>query len=109
MPRMNKSNARQLLSSTFKKFHQVTGESFGVAFTWKGNLSVLGTGSFQDYINQNKDEVWRKLSFTSQKEQSKPAHDLEFISMLEGDITSYNVPTLRRMISWLVQKSLGTY
>ena len=52
IPRMNKSNARQLLSSTLKKLHQVTGESVGVAFTWKGNLSVLGTGYFQDYINQ---------------------------------------------------------
>ena len=56
---MTKSNARQLLASTLKQFHKVTGESVGVAFTWKGNLSVLGTKSFRAHVLQHKQDIWK--------------------------------------------------
>ena len=86
---MTKSNARQLLASTLKQFHKEAGESVGVAFTWKGNLSVLGTESFRAHILQHKQDIWRKLSFTPDKLMSKPAHNVEYLSILEGEVTTY--------------------
>ena len=109
MPRMTKSNARQMLAATLKRFREVTGESVSAVFSWKGFLSVLGTDSYKSYVNANKETIWKKLALTSKKEISKPEHDVELLQMLEGDITKYNVPTLRRLVSWVTQKSIGRH
>ena len=107
MPRMTKSNARVMLDLTMKNFTNVTGESVGVVFSWKGQLSVLGTDSYKVYVTANKRSIWRKLAFTTQKIISKPAHDVEMNNMLDDDLNKCNVPTLRKRISWVTQKSIG--
>ena len=99
MPRMSKLNAGQMLLATLKNFRKVTGEYVGVVFSWRGNLSVLGTESYKSHVIANKQTIWKKLSFTRETEISKPAHDSELMDMIEGDVTKYNVPTLRRLIS----------
>ena len=85
----------------------MTGESVGVVFTWKGELSVLGTSAYKGHVIANKQAIWRKLAFTKEKRFDKPAHDAECCSMLQDDISKCNVPTLRRLISWVTQRSTG--
>ena len=99
MPRMTKTNARQMLATTLKRFSEVTRESVCIVYSWKGSLSVLGTDTYKFHVTSNKEKIWKTLALTSEKEISKPKHDVELLQMLEGDITKYNVPTLRRLIS----------
>ena len=107
MPRISRANARQKLAAFLKNFQEVTGESVGVVFTWKGNLSVLGTTSYKSHVLANKQAIWRKLAWTSSKKFHKPTYDSECISMLQEDISKFSVPTLRRLISWVTQRSTG--
>ena len=107
MPRVSKSNARQMIASSLKNFTKVSRESVGLVFTWKGSLCVMGTDSYKSFVNENKEAVWRNLCCKQDTEFSQQAHDIEFIDMLENDISKYNVSTLRRLTSWVTQKSIG--
>ena len=63
----------------------------------------------QTYFVAIKQTIWRKLAFTPEKEISSSSHDAEIMKMLEGDVTKYNVPTLRKIVSCVTQKSVGKY
>ena len=95
-----------MLATTLKRFKEVTGESVGVVYSWKGNQTVLGTDSYKSHVTSNKEMIWIKLALTWEKEISKSEHDLELLQMSKGDVTKYNVPTLRGLISWLTRRSI---
>ena len=78
----------------------------GIVFTWNGSLSVLGTVSYKEHV-ANKQEIWRKLAGASVTKFDKSTYDSECLSMLEEDVSKFNVPTLRRLISWVLQRSTG--
>ena len=46
MPKMTKSNAREILANTFKRFRLITGEGIGAVFTWHGKLATIGPRKF---------------------------------------------------------------
>ena len=108
MPEMTKSNAREMLERTLSRFRKVTGQRTGVVFTWDGGLSILAHRSFTDFINVNKDTVWKTLA-NSTSFDSIPAHDLEMATSIENDLLGSSVKTLRKMISWIIQKSLSKF
>ena len=87
MPRISITNARQKLAAFLKNFQDVTGESVGVVFKWKGELSVLGTSAYKGHVIANKQAIWRKLAFTKERRFDKPTHDAECCSMLQDDIS----------------------
>ena len=72
MPKMMKENARDILLNTLRKFHSVTGEGIGAAFTWNRKLATLGPETFQNLLTGIKDETWRALS-RGESIKSKPA------------------------------------
>ena len=106
MPQMNKTNARAVLQRTLTRFKQVTGQRVAVVFTWEGGLSVLGNSLFTQFINDNSTDVWKTLAFPSTN-SSIPAQELEMAASIEGDLSKMNVKSLRRIISWITQKSVG--
>ena len=107
MSAMTKANAKAHLSRTLERFKSVTGQSYGVFFTWEGGLSIMGTSKFKNFVMENKDEMWRNIAYPDSNNTSKPAHEQEIISMIEDHRASYNVSTLRRIISWITQKTTG--
>ena len=109
MPQMTKGNARQMLQRTLSRFKQVTGQRIGVLFTWDGGPSVLANGPFTDFINANKDVIWKCLANCPNSLDSIPAHDLGMTAKIESDITACNVNTLRKIVSWITQKSLSMF
>ena len=107
MPEMTKANARQMLKRTLGRFREVTCQRVGVVFTWEGGLSVLGNTLFTKIVNQNSKDIWKALACPNDVDISIPAHEFEVVSSLEGDLAKVNVKSLRSMISWFTQKSLG--
>ena len=108
MPRMNKGNAREMLSQTIRLFQEITKESIGVVYSYKGGLSVLGSNSFRKYVSDNRENILLSLSCTGQKEDilKMPERDSEMINKL-NDLKNLNVQTLRSIVSWATQKSIG--
>ena len=107
MPAMTKANAREMLQRTLSRFKHITGEQVAVVFTWNGSLSILGNSSFTKFADTNKEEIWQNLAAKSF--DTKPTHDLEMASKMEGDLKGSSVMTLRRMVSWITQKSTGNF
>ena len=107
---MTRANAREMLTNTLKKFHSITGESIGVVFTWQGKLATIGPENFQSLIGTVKEDACKS-------HVGKPAHldkrrftnDKEILELLKGDLNSYNVPTIRRLASWVTKQSVGKY
>ena len=109
MPQMTKGNARQMLKRTLSRFKQVTGQRIGAVFTWEGGLSILANSNFTNFINANKDVIWKSLANCPTSLESIPAHDLEMTAKIKSDLTGCNVKTLRKIISWVIQKSVGMF
>ena len=109
MPEMTKSNAREMLERTLSRFRKVTGQRTGAVFTWDGGLSILAHKPFTDFINANKDTVWNTLATSPTSFDSVPTHDLEMATSIQNDLLGSSVKTLRKMISWIIQKSLSKF
>ncbi|KAI6660641.1 hypothetical protein LOD99_10372 [Oopsacas minuta] len=108
MPRMTNANAREKLSSTLKQFRSITGESIGVVFTWRGKLATMGTENFQNLIHSLKNEFCGSIVGSHREtDTEKFNQDKEIIDQLDGDLESYSVPTLRRLVSWITKRSVG--
>ncbi|KAI6657249.1 hypothetical protein LOD99_11152 [Oopsacas minuta] len=108
MPRMTNANAREKLSSTLKQFRSITGESIGVVFTWRGKLATMGTENFQNLIHSQKNEFCGSIVGSHREtDTEKFNQDKEIIDQLDGDLESYSVPTLRRLVSWITKRSVG--
>ena len=109
MPEMTKVNARTMLQKTLTRFKKVTGQRVGLTFTWDGGLSILGNNLFTQFIENNSDEVWKALACLDDINSSIPSHELELVSKIESDLSKENVKSLRNMVSWITQKSLGEF
>ena len=75
MPRMSIGNAQAILSNTVKRFNSVTGESFGLIFTWRGELSVIGSQDFKDFVTNYNVPIWRSIACPNICTISKPSHE----------------------------------
>ena len=108
MPEMTKGNAREIMTRTLERFKTLTGEAVGVTYSWKGGLNVLGPECFKTFIGANKEEVWRTLAYTRREDYSisKPALDQEMKSW-QDNYMDQNVATLRKLVSWILQQTLG--
>ncbi|KAI6650562.1 hypothetical protein LOD99_7612 [Oopsacas minuta] len=108
MPRMTNSNAREKLSSTLKQLRSITGESIGVVFTRRGKLATMGTENFQNLIHSQKNEFCGSIvGLHRETDSEKSNQDKEILDQLDGNLESYSVPTLRRLVSWITKRSLG--
>ena len=114
---MNKENARTFLARTCDNFFKFTGEVVALTFSWKGMLTVYGPDAFKQLIKDHTDEVWESLSLPdhankgektkkSQK-QSRPLVDDLMNTMLKGDVKQHTRSTLRKLVSWATQRSIG--
>ena len=107
---MTKSNAREILANTLKRFRLTTGEGIGAVFTWLGKLATIGPENFQDLLNGITEDTWKSLTTTTTSksiDSTKPAQDQDILGLLDGNLDSYNVPTLRRLVSWITKQSVG--
>ena len=84
----------------------MTGEGIGAAFTWNGKLATVGPETFQNLLTGIKDETWRALSI-GKSIKPNPAQDEELNDLLNGDINRLNVPTLRKLVSYVTKQSVG--
>ena len=76
MPKMTKSNAREILANTLKRFLLLTGEGIGAVFTWHGKLATIGPRNFQDLLNGISDVTWKSLTtITESIDSTKPAQE----------------------------------
>ncbi|KAI6648271.1 Calcium-responsive transcription factor [Oopsacas minuta] len=111
IPKLTKNNAIMVLTDILSEFRSVTGEYTGAVFSWHGKLGSLGPEKFQSYITGNSAEISRTL-LTNQistitSASSKPVRDHEILKLLDGDISSYNVQGLRRLVSAIIKVSTG--
>ena len=112
MPRITKGNAREHLSEAITRFQKVTGESIGVVYSWKGALSVIGNNYFREHISDTKETVWRSLTFErSTLDDSSNILDKEdeMVHLIQQDLKSLSVQTLRKILSWATQKATGEF
>ena len=105
---MTMANARVMLQRTLTRFKQVTGQRVGVVYKWEGGLSVFRNSLFTDLINEHTSEVWESLACPNIT-SSIPAQEFEMAASIKGDLKKLNVMSLRRMISWITQKSVGRF
>ena len=105
---MVKENARDILLNTLQKFHSVMGEVILAAFTWNGKLATLGLETFKNLLTGIKDVTWSALS-RGESIKPKPARDEELNDLLIGDINRHNVPTLRKLVSYVTKQSVGKF
>ena len=94
---MTKSNAREILANTLKRFLLTTGEGIGAVFTWNGKLATIGQENFQDLLNGMTDHTFRSLTTTTTTksiDSTKPVQDQYMIELQNGDLNCYSVPTL---------------
>ena len=113
---MNKVNARNILSRTCDQFYKTTCEVISLTFTWNGTLTVYGPDAFKQLVTDKKDDIFESLSQPScnrqgrssrDKHKSKPLIDEHMRELLDGDIKKYSRSTLRKLVSWAVQVSIG--
>ena len=107
MPRITKGNARQHLSDAILRFNKVTGESVGVVYSWKGNLSVLGNESFKNFVSEDRETIWQTLAL-GQPSSDIPDIESEMVDLLKEDIISHSVHTLREIVTWVTRKTNST-
>ena len=79
-------------------------------------LTVYGPDTFKQIIISQKVDVWESLShsYTNKVEEpnkiqkkSKPMVDEHMNDLLKEDINRYSRGTLRRLVSWATQQSIG--
>ena len=108
MPRVTKENARQYLQKALDTFSKTTGESIGATFTWKGKLNIIGAQPFDNFAEKHQKEIWQSLITSFHKPtQPKPELDHEMLALFTKEFTKLNVFTLRRMVGWITQRSIG--
>ena len=91
---MSKVNAHNILARACDQFYKATGEVIALTFTWNGSLTVYGPDAFKQLVTDN-------------KHKSKPLIDEHMRELLDGDIKKYSRSTLRKLVSWAVQISIG--
>ena len=111
MARVYKWNARERLIKTCDKFYKLTGEVVGIVMTWKGALTVLGPEHFRSFISPQKDAIWNSLSPKSlcHQQSNETLHGAHMQELLRGDVASYTMQSLRRIVSSLTKESVGTF
>ena len=95
---MTKGNAREILTHTLRRFTSVTGQSFGLVFTWRGELSLVGSELFKSFITEHQSEVWKSVACqVHSQERCNPTHEENLLQLvLRGDFICCNVMTLRK-------------
>ena len=106
MPQKTKGNARQMLQRTLSRFKQVTGQRIGVVFTWEGGLSILANRPFTDFINDNKDGIWKCLANCPDTLESIPAHDLEMAAKIVEVVINFS-RIFNKLSSWMFIQSIN--
>ena len=91
MPPLTKGNARERLTQTLKLFTEATGESFGVIFTWQGELSIIGSESFKNFIAEHSNEIWKSIGCQTKAQGrganvSKPEHEEHLLELVKSDV-----------------------
>ena len=113
MPRVTKGNPCQHLQDALELFVKVTGKAVGASFTWSGQVRVFGNDNYKDFAAEHKQEIWHSLISSVHPpgkclSLSQPDRDRNFLSILsEGNFPGLNVYTLRRLVVWITQKSIG--
>ena len=111
MPLMPKGNAREILTHNLRRFTSVTGQSLGLVFTWKGELSLVGSELFKSFITEHQSEVWKSVACqVHSQERCNPTHEENLLQLvLSGDFICCNVMTLRKIVALNMQKYAGMY
>ena len=120
MPRVTTSNARQHLQSAIDLFTKVTGEAVGTTFIWNGQMNIIGSQSFKEFVEKHHKEMWHSLissvhkpekqSVQSNDPATKAEYDCEMLEMLSTQgYPKQNIYTLRRLVGWLMQRTLGMF
>ena len=90
MPPLTKGNTRERLTQTLKLFTEVTGESFGVIFTWQGELSIISSENFKNFIVEHSNEIWKSIGCQTKAQVrganvSKPEHEEHLLKLVRSD------------------------
>ncbi|KAI6662046.1 hypothetical protein LOD99_9633 [Oopsacas minuta] len=109
MPRITKGNAREHLAKAIATFTKVTEESVGVVYSWRGQLSVLGSDTYRQHVAEMKEQIWRSLTFERSVvgDSSVVRDDYkedEMMNLMKQDPHTHNVHALRKILSWGTQK-----
>ena len=113
MPRISKANAQKYLLNALELFAKVTGEAVGATFTWNGKINVFGAEPYREYVTKHTEEVWQILKSSVHPPRkldeplSKPSQDRKNLQLISGDFSTLNVATLRHLVTWITQQSIG--
>ncbi|KAI6648094.1 hypothetical protein LOD99_11903 [Oopsacas minuta] len=104
MPRITKGNAREHLAKAIATFTKVTGESVGFVYSWRGQLSVLGSDTYRQHVAETKEQIWRSLTFERSVvgDSSVVRDDYkedEMMNLMKQDPHTHNVQALRKILS----------
>ena len=103
------------LTQTLKLFTEVTGESFGVIFTWQGELSIIGSESFKNFIAEHSTEIWKSIGCQTKAQGrganvSKPEHEEHLLELVKSDgYLCCTVCKLRKIVSLITRKLEGSW
>ena len=117
MPKMTQGNAKDYLYATVKRYVQITKDQAGIILTNNGDISVIGSEPFKEFVNDHRKEIHRVMLRSTSSSSTdvdlidssiSRLHDTEISSVLTvTDLSSYSIDRLRHLRTSALRKSLG--